>query len=361
MRSARNNNRQNRIRSTAPYNRNMSVTSNRGTRVYVGNLSWNVQWKDLKDHMRQAGNVIHVDVMGEPSGRSKGCAIVEYATPHEAQSAIASMNDTELDGRLIFVREDRETGGGGGNAPPNGSVSGSTNGSVVYVGNLSWQVKWQDLKDHFKQVGHVLHADIMEDHNGRSKGCGLVEFSTPDEAQAAISDLSDTELMGRLIFVREDRVGGGQVGGAPQHASHGREVQYQGAQDGLNMGYPAALATERPAPGGAVGGDGSFNIDSGKGSTRLYVGNLAWSVRWQDLKDHFKATLPNCGNIRVDVIMENGPSNRSKGFGIVEFDTVHEAEVAVQTMNNTELHERAIFVRYDRDVNGRRSNRRDVR
>lgn len=74
----------------------------------------------------------------------------------------------------------------------------------MYVGNLSWSVTWQDLKDHFKQVGNVLHADVMMDGD-RSKGCGLVKFASAKDARTAINTLHDTELDGRAIFVREDR------------------------------------------------------------------------------------------------------------------------------------------------------------
>lgn len=49
--------------------------------------------------------------MRDASGRSKGCGIVEYRTPAEAQEAINTLLDTELKGRLIFVREDREAAG----------------------------------------------------------------------------------------------------------------------------------------------------------------------------------------------------------------------------------------------------------
>jgi len=45
----------------------------------------------------------------------------------------------------------------------------------------------------------------MEERPGRSKGCGIVEFESPDEAIAAIEQLNDTDLGGRPIQVREDR------------------------------------------------------------------------------------------------------------------------------------------------------------
>jgi len=50
------------------------------------------------------------------AGRSKGCAIVEYASIEDAQRAIQELNDTSLMNRMVFVREDREVvpGGGGG-------------------------------------------------------------------------------------------------------------------------------------------------------------------------------------------------------------------------------------------------------
>ena len=62
------------------------------------------------------------------------------------------------------------------------------------------------MKDHFKAAGFVVNADVMMEPGGRSKGCGLVEFRTPADARRAIDMLNDTEMLGRRIFVREDRI-----------------------------------------------------------------------------------------------------------------------------------------------------------
>jgi len=76
----------------------------RENRVYVGNLSFQVRWNDLKDFMREAGNVVFAEVMTLPNGMSKGCGVVEYSTREEAQKAIAELNEQSLLGRQLFVK-----------------------------------------------------------------------------------------------------------------------------------------------------------------------------------------------------------------------------------------------------------------
>ena len=227
------------------------------TRVYVGNLSWSVTWRGLKNHMKTVGDVIRADVLTSYDGRSKGCGIVEYASVEEAQKAVEELNNTELMDRQIFVREDREANSGGGGG-------GDSQGKRVYVGNLSWDVAWQDLKDFMRTAGEVQYAEVMTDHDGRSKGCGIVEFTTVDGAKEAIEKLTDTELKGRMIFVREDREqGGGHHGGGHSHGGGGGGGGWQ--QQGSRGGY------------------------HGGGGLSVYVGNLAYETSWQDLKDHMRA------------------------------------------------------------------------
>lgn len=76
----------------------------------------------------------------------------------------------------------------------------------IYVGNLSWNLKDQDLQDLFASHGEVSSAKIVLDKfTNRSKGFGFVEMTNDDEAQAAISALNGTEVDGRNIVVNESR------------------------------------------------------------------------------------------------------------------------------------------------------------
>jgi len=52
----------------------------RDRRVFISNLNWETSWKNLKDHMRQAGDVVRVDIFMNEKGRSKGCGVIEFET-----------------------------------------------------------------------------------------------------------------------------------------------------------------------------------------------------------------------------------------------------------------------------------------
>ena len=88
----------------------------------------------------------------------------------------------------------------------------------IYVGNLSYQVTEDDLRDAFTPHGQVDAVRIITDrYSGRSKGFGFVEMAGNDEAEAAIQALNGKDLMGRVLTVNEARpregAGGGGGGG----------------------------------------------------------------------------------------------------------------------------------------------------
>jgi len=147
---------------------------------------------------------------------------------------------------------------------------------------------------------------VMQDTDGRSKGCGLVSFASAHDAARAIQQMHDSLLGGRAIFVREDR--------------------------------EAAATTPVVAPPKR---NVASHVAGGGAGCQVYVGNLPWDVTWQTLKDHFRSA----GSIaHADVAMTEG---RSRGFGTVLFSSTREAARAIQMFNETNFGGRQIEVRPD--------------
>ena len=103
-------------------------------------------------------------------------------------------------------------------------------GNKLYVGNLPYSVRDEDLQQSFGQFGSVTSAKVMmERDTGRSKGFGFVEMGSDAEAQAAIGGMNGQPLGGRSVVVNEarpmearpPRTGGGGFGGGDRSGGGG--------------------------------------------------------------------------------------------------------------------------------------------
>ena len=105
-----------------------------GTRLYVGNLSYNVTEPELREAFAEEGrNVVEVKiVMDRDTGRPRGFAFVEMGSDQEAAAAISSLTGRDIQGRAINVSEARERaprgGGGGGYGGGGGGYGGGGGG-----------------------------------------------------------------------------------------------------------------------------------------------------------------------------------------------------------------------------------------
>src|SRR3990170_2903935 len=74
------------------------------TRLFVGNLSYQTMENDLQDHFSQAGVVTSVNLMFDKvTGKSRGFAFVEMATPEEAARAVEQLHNKEFQARALTV------------------------------------------------------------------------------------------------------------------------------------------------------------------------------------------------------------------------------------------------------------------
>ena len=98
----------------------------------------------------------------------------------------------------------------------------------IYIGNLSYEVTEEDLKQAFETFGEVESVKIIKDkYTNRSKGFGFVEMPAKAEAQSAINDLNGKELKGRTLNVNEAR---------PRTESRGGRGGYGGGRGGRGGG-----------------------------------------------------------------------------------------------------------------------------
>ena len=110
-----------------------------GSKLYVGNLSYNTTSSDLEQLFSQHGTVQSAEVIADrDSGRSKGFGFVQMGSDEEAQAAIAALNGQEQDGRTLTVNEAKprepRSGGGGGGGYGGGGGGRSSGGGGGYGG-----------------------------------------------------------------------------------------------------------------------------------------------------------------------------------------------------------------------------------
>src|SRR3954468_19972262 len=103
-----------------------------GKKLYVGNLSYQVDSSELEQLFGQHGQVVSAQVISDrDTGRSKGFGFVEMASDTEAQAAIAALNGQQHGGRALTVNEARpreDRGGGGGGRGGYGGGGGASGG-----------------------------------------------------------------------------------------------------------------------------------------------------------------------------------------------------------------------------------------
>ncbi len=173
-------------------------------------------------------------------------------------------------------------------------------GNKLYVGNLPYGVRDNDLEQAFSQFGSVTSAKVMmERDTGRSKGFGFVEMGSDAEAQAAINGMNGQPLGGRAIVVNEARPmeprpprsggfggggggygGGGRSGGGGYGGGGRSEGGYGGGggREGGGGGYGGGGRSEggfrspygSGPRGGGGGGGGRGNGGGGYGGGNGY-------------------------------------------------------------------------------------------
>ncbi|XP_043474113.1 myelin expression factor 2 isoform X1 [Leptopilina heterotoma] len=232
----------------------------------------------------------------------------------------------------------------------------------IYVSNIPYDYRWQDLKDLFRtEVGKVAHVELFTDENDKPRGCGIVEFEDADSVKVAVEKMHRFDIKGRKLVVKEDydveRDKYGRLASSRNNDRPPREDRFRDPPR-QNSGRQNMSA---PSSGGGGGGGGGGN-DSKFGNTyglstqfleslgingplvtRVFVANLDYKVDEKKLLEVFKLA----GKV-LHVELGKDKDGKSRGFGVVEYDHPVESVQAISMLHNQQLFDRRMTVRLDR-------------
>lgn len=195
--------------------------------VYVTGLAWETTDEELAAHFAQVGPVSKATILRQHRRgsvkNSMGCGVVEFQAPASAVAAVSTFAESELGGRRIRCREDRNPDDHGdesaaaaadGQEKKLGKAKSTYASSVpledrevepnrVFVSSLAWETTKEELASFFSAAGQVVYAEVLTTKKGRSMGSGIVEFSDEASATKSIDMFTDVMLNGRAIAVRK--------------------------------------------------------------------------------------------------------------------------------------------------------------
>ncbi|KAM9313464.1 myelin expression factor 2 [Gastrophryne carolinensis] len=208
----------------------------------------------------------------------------------------------------------------------------------VFISNIPYDMKWQAIKDLMREkVGEVTYVELFKDAEGKSRGCGVVEFKDMEFVHKALEVMNKHDLIGRPLNIKADpdgeharrvlqRGGGGQFPGG-QNADIGPTL--------LNL--PPSILNNPNIPPEII-----TALRAGRLGTTVFVANLDFKVGWKKLKEVFSIA----GNVKRADIKED-KDGKSRGMGTVTFENALEAVQAISMFNGQFLFDRPMHVKID--------------
>ncbi|XP_032088616.1 myelin expression factor 2 isoform X3 [Thamnophis elegans] len=213
----------------------------------------------------------------------------------------------------------------------------SVNRNRVFISNIPYDMKWQSIKDLMREkVGEVTYVELFKDAEGKSRGCGVVEFKDEEFVKKALETMNKYDLNGRPLNIKEDLDGEHarralQRGSGPFTGGHGPDIA-----PGL-MNLPPSILNNPNIPPEIIS-----NLQAGRLGSTIFVANLDFKVGWKKLKEVFSIA----GTVKRADIKED-KDGKSRGMGTVTFEQPIEAVQAISMFNGQFLFDRPMHVKMD--------------
>jgi len=183
------------------------------TNVYVKNLNTAASYEEVEELFAKHGKITSGVLMKTPEGKSKGFGFFNYETHESAVAAVDNLNNFEFEAKVIYVARAQKRSERKQELEANYIAllkERMSKGTNLYVKNLDDEITDAAFREEFKKFGTITSAVIMKDDKGQSKGFGFVCYATPEEANAAFSEMNGKVFGPKPLYVnfaqrREER------------------------------------------------------------------------------------------------------------------------------------------------------------
>eukprot|EP01104_Vermistella_antarctica_P019012 TRINITY_DN725_c0_g1_i1.p1 TRINITY_DN725_c0_g1~~TRINITY_DN725_c0_g1_i1.p1 ORF type:complete len:738 (+),score=151.02 TRINITY_DN725_c0_g1_i1:152-2215(+) len=252
--------------------------------VFVQNLPKNVDEEALFKLMGTVGELGPDSRVGRNrDGTQQMFCRVEYKSAEDATAALAQLNNAEIEGNKLAVKPHI----------PKPRRTGTHEPTKLYLSNVSGDSTVESITEAFSKYGTVLRTSIPEN----SYGLAFVEYQFEKQAEEAIKGLNNTEVDGREIVVRPART-----------------RMRQGEVNNEREADKAKMVELRKAV--------------------IHMGNIPFT---ETLDSVLKVVHDVGGPAPVDLNLPKDESQRSRGFGFLQYASVEEAKEATKALRAAQL------------------------
>jgi len=306
------------------------------TTCYFFNVPFETTAGYLKGLFKRVAPVTALELYKTPDGKSKGEGHVVFPMPGDAQAAVDKMHGMDVDGRAIEVsvdsmpRSKRARGPDAGLRQDYGGGAAGGGCCKVVFRNLLFETPQKFMEGIFAEHGEIRDFFLLREPDGRSKGCGVCEYTDPASAERAVRSLNGALVDDRKMTVELEEAGGGR--GRPPPAN-----------DFRGGGGPSASSRRPPSPANSRPAPSSGNPRAGHKPTRVFFKNVDFKT-----PEHFMQKLfEQHGQVQGEAQFSRNGNGSHKGRGFVDFVTWKGAAACVKGLNGALVDNREISVELD--------------